>query len=134
SCSAPPSTTQNVTLNNGAVPSSGTVGPLTAGSYSYEGAYSGDINFDASPVSTCEPFTVTGATPSTATVVDDATSNAPWDGSEIAGASAYDTATVAGNVGVAPTGTVTYSFFSNGSCSAPPSTTQSVTLNNGAVP
>ncbi len=134
SCSAPPSTTQSVTLNNGAVPNAGAVGPLAAGSYSYEAAYGGDINFDASPVSTCEPFTVAGATPSTATVVDDATSNAPWDGSEIAGASAYDTATVAGNVGVAPTGTVTYSFFSNASCSSPPSTTQSVTLNNGAVP
>jgi GDSL-like Lipase/Acylhydrolase family len=133
-CAAPPSATQNVTLNSGAVPNSGTESPLAAGSYSYDAVYSGDINFDASPVSACEPFTVSSATASITSVVDDATSNAPWSGSEVTGASAYDTATVAGNVGVAPTGTVTYSFYANGSCSAPPSTTQNVTLNNGAVP
>jgi GDSL-like Lipase/Acylhydrolase family len=134
SCSGPPSATQNVALDNGAVPNSGTVGPLAADSYSYQAVYGGDINFDASPVSACGPFAVAAATPTTATVVDDATSNAPWDGSEVTGASAYDTATVTGNAGVAPTGTVTYSFFTNGSCSAAPSTTQSVTLNTGVVP
>jgi hypothetical protein len=134
SCTAPPTTTQNVTLNTGAVPNSGTVGPLATGSYSYEAAYGGDIDYDASPVSACEPFTVAGATPTTATAVDDATSNAPWDGSEVTGASAYATATVTGNTGIAPTGTVTYWFFTDGSCSAPPSTTQNATLNNGAVP
>jgi hypothetical protein len=81
----------------------------------------------------CYPSLV--VTPTTvATVVDDAASNAPWDGTEVTGASAYDTATVAGNVGVVPTGSVTYSFFTNGSCTGQPGTTENVDLTGGSVP
>ena len=39
-----------------------------------------------------------------------------WNGTEATGASAYDTATVIGVAGFTPTGTVTYSFFPNSTC------------------
>ena len=73
-------------------------------------------------------------TTTTTTSVDDAFTGTPWAGTEVTGASAYDTATVIGSGSITPTGTVTYSFFTNGSCSGSPSTTQEVTLNSGAVP
>jgi hypothetical protein len=133
SCSGSPSTTQGVTLNSGAVPNSSIVGPLAATSYSFDAVYGGDGNHQAS-VSACEPFTVAQATPTTTTSVDDAITGTPWAGTEVTGASAYDTATVTGSGGITPTGTVTYSYFTNGSCSGSPSTTQGVTLNSGAVP
>jgi hypothetical protein len=69
-----------------------------------------------------------------ATTVDDAASNSPWGGTETTGASAYDTATVSGVNGAVPTGTVTYSFFTNGSCSETAASTDQVALSNGDVP
>jgi len=81
----------------------------------------------------CYPNRVVTTT-TTTTSVDDAFTGTPWAGTEVTGASAYDTATVIGSGSITPTGTVTYSFFTNGSCSGSPSTTQEVTLNSGAVP
>ncbi len=133
SCSGSPSTTQKVTLNSGAVPNSSTVGPLATASYSFDATYGGDGNNQAS-VSACEPFTVTQAATTTATTVDDAGTSTPWAGTEVTGASAYDTATVSGSGSITPTGTVTYSFFTNSSCAGSPNTTEDVTLNSGAVP
>ncbi|HEV2413962.1 MAG TPA: hypothetical protein VGX27_04085, partial [Candidatus Dormibacteraeota bacterium] len=107
-----------VTLNAiGAVPNSNTEGPLAAGAYSFQAVYSGDGNY-AGSTGACEPFSVAKGTSSTATVVFDALTNAPWSGTETTGASAYDTATgVASSVAFTPTGTVTYTFFGNGTCS-----------------
>ena len=56
------------------------------------------------------------ATPTVTTSVYDATTNAPWGGSEVTGATAYDTSTVTGVTGFPPTGTVSYSLFTNGNC------------------
>jgi hypothetical protein len=54
-----------------------------------------------------------GASPSTiSTAVFDAAKNAAWAGTEVAPGSAYDTSTVTAGA----TGTVSYSFFSNGTC------------------
>ena len=50
------------------------------------------------------------------------------------GASAYDTATLSAAAGFTPTGTVTYSFYTNGACSGTASTTGKVTLGGGKVP
>ena len=102
-------------------------GRLGAGSYSFAAAYSGDANYSAS-TSSCEPFGVAQASASTGTVVDDATSNAPWGGDEVTGATAYDTSTLTGVEGFTPTGTVTYSFFANGTCSGDAATTDTGTL------
>jgi hypothetical protein len=75
------------------------------------------------------------AIPTVASVVNDAGTSSSWTGSEATGASAYDTATITGEIGVIPTGTVSYSLFDNASCSGSASATQSVTVTStGAVP
>ncbi len=51
------------------------------------------------------------------------------------GVPVWDTAIVGGEAnGIVPTGTVTYSFFDNGSCTTPAASTQAVTLSYGVVP
>ena len=134
-CSGSPATASTVTLNaNGSVPNSSSTGGLGAGSYSFQASYSGDSNYGAS-TGACEPFSLVKASSLTATVVDDASTSLPWTGTEMAGASAYDTASVAGMGLVTPSGTVTYNFFHNGTCSGTPATASTVTLNaNGSVP
>ena len=65
------------------------------------------------------------ASSTTSTVVDDAVTQSPWSGNEKAGASAYDTASLGGLVsGFTPTGTVTYSFFTDSTCTVTATTTQ----------
>ena len=49
----------------------------------------------------------------------------------VTGASAYDTSTVIGVSGFTPTGTLTYSFFANGTCLGTAGSTQTVTLAGG---
>ncbi len=129
-------TTDTVTLaDDGSVPNSATKGPLGAGNYSFDTTYGGDANYGASAASSCEPFTVGKANSSAATAVFDATTNAAWGTSEVTGATAYDTSTVTGVTGFRPTGTVTYSFFANGSCAGIPTSTDVATLaGDGSVP
>ncbi|MHB8743115.1 MAG: hypothetical protein ACYC9L_08290 [Sulfuricaulis sp.] len=132
-CSGGPVTSSTVILSAGAVPNSNTTGPLGAGSYSFQATYSGDSNYTSS-TSSCEPFSVSSAATSTNTAVYDAARNTPWDQTEVAGAAAYDTAMVSSVSGVTPTGTVTYSFFPNSTCSGGPDTSSTVILSAGAVP
>lgn len=132
-CNGTASTTSIKTLAAGAVPNSATSSPLTAGWFSYLGSYSGDSNYLAAAGS-CEPFHVAQSAATVGSVVDDATTDTTWAGTETTGASAYDTATVATVGGFAPTGTVTYSSFTNGTCMGSPAATGSVTLTAGTVP
>jgi hypothetical protein len=68
-------------------------------------------------------------------VVFDAGTNTAMAGTEISPMSTYDTATVNGLPGMTPTGTVTYMFFTNGTCSAEGTPAGTVTLTAaGAVP
>jgi hypothetical protein len=124
-----------VTLTStGAVPNSDTVGPLGAGVYAFNAVYSGDANY-AGMQSDCEPFSVATVGSTVATIVFDASTNKAMTGIVISGMSAFDTSTVTGAPGVTPTGTVTYTFFANGTCSAPGTTAETVTLTAaGAVP
>jgi hypothetical protein len=126
---------QTVMLNaDGTVPHSATSLPLADGQYSYDAVYNGDANYGASPVSSCEPFSVGPVTPTITTVLFDATTNAPLAAGRPAGTTTYDTSTLAGLIiGFAPTGTVTYTFFPNGNCTGS-GTTETVTLAGGAVP
>src|SRR5436189_516706 len=72
---------------------------------------------------------------SIATIVFHPSTSAPWSRAETAGASAYDTATVATSDAIVATGTVTYTFFTNGVCSGTGSSAGTVTLTvAGAVP
>jgi hypothetical protein len=138
SCTGTPSSTEDVTVTSaGGVPDSAATAALGAGSYSFQATYGGDDNeYNPSSPSPCEPFTVGKVTLTASTVVDDAATNAAWSGTEAAGAAAYDTAQLAGTVsGFTPGGTVTYAYFTNGTCAGTPSSTQQVTLNaTGTVP
>jgi len=67
-------------------------------------------------------------------VINDMT-NAPATGTEVTGASFHDNATVSGLVGLTPTGMVTYQLYSNGGCTSPSLTSNTVNLNpDGSVP
>jgi uncharacterized repeat protein (TIGR01451 family) len=134
-CDGQGSPAGHVTLDGaGKVPNSDPTGPLAAGSYSFQATYNGDPNYAAS-TGDCEPFTVNQGSSQTATTVFDAGTKAPWDNSEVAGASAYDTATVSSSDGFAATGTVDYTFFSNGTCDGEGSPAGHVTLDGqGNVP
>lgn len=132
-CAGTASSTQDVTIGaSNSVPDS-SAQTLGAGSYSYTARYNGDINNQAAGA-TCEPFMVSKASSSTSTTVFDNATKAAWAGTEVAGATAYDTATVTGVAEFAPTGTVTYSLFTNGTCAGSAGTTQTVTMTAGAVP
>ncbi len=75
-----------------------------------------------------------GVPASPTTVVDDVATGAARSGTEVASASAYDTAAVSPVGNLAPTGTVTYSLFAGGSCAGTATSTQQVTLSAGSVP
>ena len=121
-------------LAAGLAPNSSNQGPLAAGSYSFQAVYSGDTNY-APSTSTCEPFKVATGTSDTDTTVFDAANNAPWSGNEATNAMAYDTATVTASAGFTPTGTVTYTFFTNGGCTGSGSPAGTVTLHgDGTLP
>ncbi|MHB8436392.1 MAG: kelch repeat-containing protein [Acidimicrobiales bacterium] len=74
--------------------------------------------------------------PGLSTSVYDATTNAAWSGNEIYGASAYDTSSLTGITGPTPSGSVTYSFFDNGTCATPVASTsqQGLPPSTGTVP
>ncbi|MGZ4390873.1 MAG: hypothetical protein ACXVRK_01945 [Gaiellaceae bacterium] len=88
---------------------------LAAGSYTYQASIAADSNYNTA-TSPTEPLTVDKAPTDLTTTVFDAATDAPWAGSELPGAKAYDTSTLTGKQGsFDPTGTVTYTFFS-GDC------------------
>ncbi len=96
----------------------------TAGSYSWNAAYSGDMNNNAA-TSACEPLTVTLKGPTIATSLSATTITV--------GGSVFDSATLTGasnNAG----GTVTYNVFATGTCSGSPSTISVMTVTNAVVP
>ena len=131
----PASTDPETLAGDGSVPDSSATGALSAGTYSFHAVYGGDTNYDLSPVSSCEPFAVGKATPSATTTVFDAATNAAWTSTERTNASAYDTASVTGVTGFTPTGTVTYTYFTNGSCTGSGSPAGTVTVAaNGTIP
>ncbi len=87
----------------------------------------------AAPTPTTTPIGTAGS-PSATTAVFDAGTSSGWAGTETTDAAAYDTAAINGAAGFTPTGTVTYQLFANGTCAAPATSSQSVTIAAGAVP
>ena len=103
-------------LVGGVPPNSNQEGPLGAGSYSFEAIYSGDANY-AGSTSVCEPLTISAGTSTTATVIKNAAGGVTVTGALPLGSSVFDTATVTPTPGAfTPTGSVAYTFFSNGTC------------------
>ena len=91
--------------------------PLTGGMFAFQATYSGDGTYAAS-TGACEPLTVTPVASTTVTVIHDASACAVT--SVPAGTTVHDQATVTGQAGLGtPTGTVTFSWFTNGTCTAP---------------
>ena len=133
SCSGDPLSTQGVILSGGTVPSSAASPALAAGTYGFQATYSGDANYTGT-TGPCEAFSVGAGSTGLSTAVNDAATNEAWSGTETTGASAYDTATVTGVAGFTPTGSVSYNFFANDSCSGDPLSTQGVILSGGTVP
>jgi CSLREA domain-containing protein len=115
----------STTLTNG----TGTA-TFTAGTTA--GAGSGTTTVDNQTVSVT--IDVVGGTTTTA-AVDDAATNGTWTNAEVAGASAYGTATVTpGGSGPTPTGSVTYTFYSGSTCTSTVVGTSTATLSGGSVP
>jgi hypothetical protein len=124
-----------VTLNpDGSVPNSTPEGPLGAGPWSFLATYSGDSNY-AAAVGGCEPLTVGTAATTVTSAVTDPANGGVWQDSELAGASAYDTAAVAPEQDDTPiTGTVSYQFFGDGICTGMSVSAGTVTMSDGTVP
>ena len=124
-----------VTLNpDGSVPNSTPEGPLGAGPWSFLATYSGDSNY-AAAVGGCEPLTVGTAATTVTSAVTDPANGGVWQDSELAGASAYDTAAVAPEQDDTPiTGTVSYQFFGDGTCTGMSVSAGTVTMSDGTVP
>ncbi len=121
SCNGSPVTTDSEMLAlDGTVPNSSPTAALVAGAYSYDASYIGDVNYDPAGPSSCEPFTVNKATPTTITI-----SNLPGSGSYGGGFTATVTtdgdgvtSVTSNSTGVCTvSGGVTVSFVAIGTCS-----------------
>jgi hypothetical protein len=116
--------TKNVT--NGIVPNSDTLTFNTAGTFYWQASYSGDsINQPAKSACTSEILTVGRASPSISTTLS-ATSVA-------IGTPVHDSSTLTGASATAG-GTVTYTVYSNNTCTASPVDAGTKTVTNGVVP
>ena len=129
-------TSETVTLVAGVPPDATTTEPLGAGAYSYDAVYNGDGNDSPSAVSACAPFTVDPTPTHVTNVVFSTQTGTAWSGTKTAGAKADDTASLSGAVpGFVPTGTLTYSYFANGTCGGTPVWTDTVNLTaTGDIP
>lgn len=135
SCAGVPGSTSTAAVNFFSAGPSATTAALAPGEYSFDAVYSGDASFGPT-TSSCEPFTVSPATPTVSSQVYDARTSAAWSGSEKSGAQAFDTASFGGvSADIPPQGTVTYSLYADPSCAASPISQEEVTLNaDGSIP
>ncbi len=103
-----------------------------AGTYSAIADYGGDSNYHSS--SGQHGTAIGQATLSVGTVVFDAHTSAAWTDMELTHAKSEDTSTVTGATGITPTGSVTYTLFTNGSCSSPGTSAGTFMLSGGNAP
>jgi uncharacterized protein (DUF2237 family) len=116
SCEGTGTDAGTVALVAGVAHPSSAFGPLAAGSYSFKAHYSGDDNYNEAD-SDCEPFTVLKGTPTVTTELHTADESVVASGGSVPlGTSMHDKATVSGIAAFTPTGTVTFTFYNNGSC------------------
>ena len=127
-CTANTVTVNTVTVSTGgSVPNSSSVTFNSAGTFYWQASYSGDANNFAT-TSSCtagnnEQLTVTKASPSISTTLS--------AGTVTVGAAANDTATLTGVVNSTGSGTVTYSYYTNNTCTANTVTVNTVTVSTG---
>jgi hypothetical protein len=124
---SPISTAGSSDVGNGN-PRSVDTGALAAGSYAFQAAVAGDDNYFGA-TSACEPLVINkieGITLSTELHNSDETVIA--DGGAATTASVHDKATIDYGTGPAPTGDVTFTFWTNGSCDGAGTAAGTVTL------
>jgi len=132
-------TPQTVSIASGvssATVSSGTVTLTAAGAISFRALFnSGDVASVPNGISACEPLVVNKAPTSVTTQVHNP-SHMDITGQTVpVGTTIHDSATVSGQVGsIALTGTVTYQFFTNGTCSGTASTSETVAVGLESTP
>jgi hypothetical protein len=106
---------------------------LAAGDYSYKAHYGGDSNYKPSTGDACEPFHINKADTTTTTTVLNASNSAVT--SVLLGASVHDRAAVGTQVGsFAITGTLTYKFFNNGTCTGTPASSEGSSVGSDSSP
>ncbi len=112
--------------NPGVAHPSDSFGPLAAGSYSFKASYPGDSNYNGS-TSLCEPLEVEQADTTITTEVHNPSHVDVTNTTVVAGTPVHDSATVSGQVGgFVITGTVTYKFYNNATCTGTPVSTETV--------
>ena len=115
------------TVTNGVVPNSDPITFTTAGTFFWQAVYSGDANnIAATSVCTTETLVVNKNSPSIATLL------VPL-GPVAIGAPVFDTAVLTGATATAG-GTVTYTAYTNDTCTTGAIPAGTVTVTNGVVP
>jgi uncharacterized repeat protein (TIGR01451 family) len=104
--------------------------PGVGGSFAFQATYSGDGTYNGS-TGACEPLTVTKLASTTVTDIHNGSHQVVT--SVGAGTTVHDKATVSGALGT-PTGTVTFKWFTNGTCTGTAAATSSeFPLSGGSV-
>jgi hypothetical protein len=143
-CTAPPADTTDVDVGGEDSPATGldprlVAGPLGAGSYSYVAVFvSGDSSVVGDSIGDCEPFMISQGTPSTSTEIHRGQTDSgapvviPPAGID-PGGYVHDSATVTGVAGFVPTGTVSFTWYTNGTCYGTGTAAGTVALNSNGV-
>ena len=127
-CTGPSSDAGTVTLAGGVAHRSTSFGPLPAGSYSFRAHYGGDANYNESDAD-CEPLHVTKADTTAVTSIHAGDDHATSVTSVALGSTVHDAATVSGTAFGAPTGDVTFTWYTTAShCTGPSTAAGTVTL------
>jgi hypothetical protein len=125
-CTADPRDAGTKTVTDGVVPNSNSLTFNSAGDFYWQAVYSGDANNDgATSPCTSEHLVVNKAKPTIATTLSDT--------SVTVGATVHDSATLSGATNDAG-GTVTYTVYTNDTCTADPQDAGTKTVSNGTVP
>jgi uncharacterized repeat protein (TIGR01451 family) len=132
-CSGPSTDAGTVPLVGGHASPSTSFGPLGAGQYSFRAHYNGDTNYRAADAA-CEPLSVDKADTSTSTVVHEGNDHDTSVDAVPLGSSVHDSATVTGTAFGAPTGTVTFTWFTErDDCTGASTAAGTVTLVSGTA-
>ncbi len=103
---------------------------LGAGSYSYKAFVADDNNYLGTD-SGCEPFTVNQAQLTVTSHVHDSNDTNITNSSVVAGSIVHDQASVSGGVGGFATPTITFTFFTNGTCTPTGSAVNNIGTDSG---
>jgi hypothetical protein len=125
SCSQNPQDAGKKTVTNGVVPDSNAISFSAAGTYYWQAVYSGDANNSGATSPCTSEQLVVKTNPSITTNLSAATANI--------GDTVHDTATLSGATADAG-GTVTYTVYSDSSCSQNPQDAGKKDVTNGVVP